>query len=494
MRIIYGRLGHEANTFSIEEGTFDRFSREEWVQEEGVYPKYKNSNNYLGGMIDAAEAYGVELVPTVALENAAPILTKECVQQTVGTLLNLIEKHYRDCDGICMEIHGAGVAEGIPDLDTYILRGIRKIVGDAMPITICMDLHGNLAPEMASLCQGIFGIKEYPHTDIKAAGYLAMASLIKILRGELQLETIIHPLHMLISPAVGVTTKNPMLWFKDAVREYKEKYKLYDATFFHGFPYADVPCSSASVVVVTDSNSLKTAEEASAEIAEIIHANRDKLNIRFPQADEAVHLAEETMKGITQGYVLIHEMSDNVGGGTPGDGTYLLRALLERNIPGSVFGFIYDRDIALQAHERGIGGLVSGLLGGKTDGMHGEPIAIRDAKVCALSDGKMINTSPVVYNMPVFYGKSALLEIGNVKVVVTEIAAEQTFDDVPFTMVGVDLNQYRLVCIKSANHFHAFFDDLAAKIITSDSPGIHPGNLALLDYKNIARPIWPLDC
>ena len=41
MKIIYGRLGHEANTFSIEKGTFARFSREEWVQEEDVYPKYK---------------------------------------------------------------------------------------------------------------------------------------------------------------------------------------------------------------------------------------------------------------------------------------------------------------------------------------------------------------------------------------------------------------------------------------------------------------------
>jgi len=493
MRIIYGRLGHEANTFSIEKGTFERFSREEWVQDEEVYPKYKNSNNYLGGMIDAAEEYGAELIPTVALENAAPVLTAECVKQTVGSLVSRVEAHYRDCDGICLEIHGAGVAEGIDDLEVYILQEIRKVVGNKMPITICMDLHGNLAPEMTALCQGVFGIKEYPHTDIKAAGYLAMESLIKILRGQLQLTTVIHPLRMLISPAVGVTTKNPMLWFKDMIREYKEKHKLYDATLFHGFPYADVPCSSASVVVVTDSSSLKTAEEAAAEIAEIIHANKEKLNILFPQADDAVRLAEEAMKEIPEGYILIHEMSDNVGGGTPGDGTYLLRALLERNLPGSVFGFIYDRDIALQAHEKGIGGHVSGLLGGKTDGMHGEPIEIKDAKVLALSDGRMINTSPVVYNMPVYYGNSALLEIGNVKVVVAEIAAEQTFDDVPFKMVGLDLNNYRLVCIKSSNHFHAFFDNLAAKIITSDSPGIHPGNLALLDYKKIQRPIWPLD-
>ena len=494
MRIIYGRLGHEANTFSIEKGTFDRFSREEWVQEEELYPKYKNSNNYLGGMIDAAEENGVELVPTVALENAAPILTKECVEQTVGTMLTLIEKNYRDCDGICLEIHGAGVAEGIDDLEVYILQGIRNIVGDAMPITICMDLHGNLTPEMASLCQGIFGIKEYPHTDIKAAGYLAMASLIKIIRGELKLRTVIHPLQMLISPAAGLTTKDPMLWFKDKVREYKEEYQLYDATLFHGFPYADVPCSSASVVVVTDTSSLKTAEEAACDLSEFIHANCSRLELHIPQAEEALSMAEEALKDIPDGYIIIHEISDNVGGGTPGDGTYLLRALLQRNIPRSVFGFIADRDIALEAHEKGVGGIISGLLGGKIDGLHGNPIEIRDARILALSDGRCINTSPVVYNMPVYYGKSALLEIGNVKVVVTEIAAEQTFDDVPFTMVGVDLNEYRVVCIKSSTHFHAFFDPLAAKIITSDSPGIHPGNVKLLEYKKIQRPIWPLDC
>ncbi|MBR5229966.1 MAG: M81 family metallopeptidase [Firmicutes bacterium] len=493
MRIIYGRLGHEANTFSVEKGTFERFSRGEWVQEEEVYPKYKNSNNYLGGMIEAAELYGVELVPTVALENAAPVLTAECVEKTVGTLLSIIENKWKECDGICMEIHGAAVAEGIHDLDTYILREIRKIVGPDMPITICMDLHGNLAPEMGELCQGIFGIKEYPHTDIKEAGFLAMESLIKIIRGQLKLQTVILPLNMMIPSPLGITTAMPMVWFKDFVREYKERNKLYDAALFHGFPYADVPCCAASIVAVADEDNREKAEEAAREMAEIIYENRERFNITLPQPEEALEQAAAFLDTNPEGYVLINETSDNVGGGTPGDGTYLLRELLKRNIPGSVFGFIYDSEIALLAHEKGVGAVISGLLGGKTDNMHGEPVMFTDAKVCALSDGEMINTSPVVYNMPVFYGKSALLEIGNVKVVVTEFAAEQTFDDVPFTMVGVDLNQCRIVCIKSANHFHAFFDQLAAKIITTDPPGISTGNLKQLNYKNIKRPMWPLD-
>lgn len=213
MKIIYGMLGHEANTFSIEKGTFERFAPNGWAVGEEIYEKYKNSSDYPTGMILAAEKYGVKLLPTVALQNAAPMLTKECLDKTVGELMRGIEKNADECDGVCLAIHGAGVAEGVDDLETYILKKTREIIGYEKPITVCMDLHGNLTNEMVEMTNGVFGIKEYPHIDALQAGYLAMESLIKLINREICLDTAMVRTNMLIPCPVGVTTRMPMQCF-----------------------------------------------------------------------------------------------------------------------------------------------------------------------------------------------------------------------------------------------------------------------------------------
>lgn len=495
MKIIYGMLGHEANTFSIEEGTFERFAPNGWAVGEEIYEKFKDSSDYPSGMIKAAEKHHVQLLPTVALQNAAPRLTKACLDKVVGTLMEGIEKYADICDGVCLALHGAGVAEGVDDLEAYILTKVRRRIGMKKPITVCLDLHGNISQEMVELSNGLFGIKEYPHIDAFQAGYLAMESLIGLIQNELCLETAFAKTNMLIPCPVGVTTRLPMKYFKELVEDYAEKNRLYDATFFHGFPYANVPCCSASVVVVADKNALVSAQEAASELAKKIWDKRELLHIIYPQPDEAIQIAIEKRKQYKKGYVLINETSDNAGGGCPGDGTYLLRALLKKNVPNSIFGYIYDKDIALEAHRVGVGGEITGLLGGKTDHQHGEPIPIQRAKVLKLADREMIYKTPVIYGLPVYYGKAALLQIGEVHVIVTELMPEQTFDDCPFRQLDIDLedNMYDIVCIKSTNHFRAFFDDKVLDIVTTDPPGIQTANLSQLHFDRVKRPIWPLD-
>ena len=53
--------------------------------------------------------------------------------------------------------------------------------------------------------------------------------------------------------------------------------------------------------------------------------------------------------------------------------------------------------------------------------------------------------------------------------------------------------RYKIVALKSQQHFRAGFDAVAGKIIRTDPPGITTSNLANLPYKRVQRPIWPLD-
>ncbi|HIZ59987.1 MAG TPA: MlrC C-terminal domain-containing protein, partial [Candidatus Dorea faecipullorum] len=60
-------------------------------------------------------------------------------------------------------------------------------------------------------------------------------------------------------------------------------------------------------------------------------------------------------------------------------------------------------------------------------------------------------------------------------------------------LLGIDVRQYNIVAVKSAQHFKAYFKHLADHIISVDPPGISSGNLHQLPLKHIKHPIYPLD-
>ena len=67
------------------------------------------------------------------------------------------------------------------------------------------------------------------------------------------------------------------------------------------------------------------------------------------------------------GPVVVNEYADNPGGGTPGDGTHLLRAVLDAQpAPGTCcFASINDAAVVDQARQAGVGATISVSLGGK---------------------------------------------------------------------------------------------------------------------------------
>ncbi|WP_192249291.1 M81 family metallopeptidase [Mesorhizobium caraganae] len=487
MKILFGMISHESNTFALDTGDFKRWASNGWSVGEEIFSKYRNKISYPAGMIKAAEEYGVELIPTIALGNAGPKLTKEAVEYAIGELIKVAKERKGEYAGICLGLHGAGCAEHTDDLEAYTLEKVREVVGPDMPITVSLDLHGNITPEMVELSNGLFSCKLYPHIDETDAGYLAMKTLIRMLRGEATPQTSLVQLPLLVSSIIGCTLNEPMKSITDYVADYVAKHGLIDATFFHGFNPADLPCTGASVVVVAE----KGGKEAAAEIARHIWDKREQLKGECPMPDVAVDRALAALKKPGTGYIVINEASDNPGGGMPGNATHLLREILSRNLAKAIFGYIYDPEIALLAHKVGVGGVVSGLLGGKTDKIHGAPIELHNARVCALSDGNATFVSPMMEGLPVCYGKTARLRVGNVEIIVTENFPDQTYDDRPFLLTGADITQYDIICLKSVNHFRAFFQPRAKAIVASDGIGI--ANFGCFNYQKIRRPIYPID-
>jgi len=290
---------------------------------------------------------------------------------------------------------------------------------------------------------------------------------------------------LLLAPSIACTFHDPLYPIKKYVDDMRIANGLYDISFFHGFPYSDIGLLGCSVVTVAKKGQ---ARHVSEEIADWIWKRRDTLIAECPTAAEAVAAAA----AYGDYPVVINEASDNPGGGAPADGTHLLRELINTNYPHTIFGFLYDPETVEQAHKAGVGAKINVHIGGKTDGIHGETLKLYGVLVCTLGDGEIISVTPSGADHIYSIGRVARLRHGNVDIIVGS-RQRQTLDERPFLVTGADFRKYNIVAFKSTNHFRAFFESNAKKIFTADPPGIHTADFSILPYKNIPRPIYPVD-
>jgi microcystin degradation protein MlrC len=131
-------------------------------------------------------------------------------------------------------------------------------------------------------------------------------------------------------------------------------------------------------------------------------------------------------------------------------------------------------------------------LGGKTDPtIGGGPLEIT-AHVAAITDGSFIAYGPMGGGARRNYGLSALLRVGGVEIIVISHNGQAT-DLGQFTSLGVDPTRKSTLIVKSMQHFRAAFEPIAREVLEVDTGALSTRNFKERPYKNIRRPIWPLD-
>ncbi|MEE8042195.1 MAG: MlrC C-terminal domain-containing protein, partial [Pseudomonadales bacterium] len=110
--------------------------------------------------------------------------------------------------------------------------------------------------------------------------------------------------------------------------------------------------------------------------------------------------------------------------------------------------------------------------------------------VKALHDGHLVMQA-MAKGSPINLGPMARLLVDGIDVIVAS-ARSQTFDPEPFLAVGIDVMRYKIVALKSSNHFRAGFQDLAAAIVTADPPGLTTHQIQIFERNKAPQPLWPI--
>lgn len=486
MRVAIGQIYHETNTFSAEWTNESSFRQSEWLEGQEIITAHEGVRDYIGGMIDEARLLDIELVPVFsAAAEPSGIIVEETWHKMKQRLMDLLMEA-GELDGICLALHGAGISEECNDIEGELLSSVRAAAGTEIPLVATLDLHANMTPAMVEHADLLLGVNLYPHSDEYDRGREAIRRLREIARGTIRPRMHLERLPLMIQ--TSTTLFGPAAQVNQICWEWEKRTGMLDCTFYHGFPYTDAPDVGVSVLAVADGDeALALAAQAAQEAARAIWELRDEFNTAHVSPAEGLRMACES----DQHPVIINETSDNPGAGTPGDGTYLLAELLRENVPGSCFCHICDPEVAEAAHRAGVGSQIDVELGGKTDDHHGSPLKI-SAYVKLLTDGEFTLTSPMGAGKKVCLGKSVRLRVGNVDVIVCSVKS-QLLDDELLKLHGIDLLDYKMVGIKSSQHFRGFFQDRVPRIITVDSPGLSTFDYTRFNYRRVRRPIYPLD-
>lgn len=489
MRIAVGGLTHETNTYAVASTGMTGTERFKRLSGDDIAAFFAATGTAIGGILDGCQRGGHEAVPTFfAGAEPSGTITAEAYDTLKAALVEALRASL-PVDAVALELHGAGVAEGIDDLEADLGRAIREVVGPAVPVAAVLDLHGNVTPAMAEAYDLLLGCHLYPHTDLDDRGREAVSLLEDVHAGRLRPVIHVEQLPILL-PTSTTDGDSPSARANDVCFEVEARPDVVDCTLMHGFPFTDIPEVGTSIIAIANGDR-DAAQEAAKAAATWVWEHREDFRVENETPELAVRRAVAIVDGGgRQGPVVINECSDNPGGGTPGDGTHLLRAMVEARLQDACFGFISDPDVVQAAIAAGIGSTIDVRLGGKHDDLHGSPIPLT-ARVKCITDGRF-ELQVMMRGYRLDLGPTCRLQVDGLDVVVTS-KPWQTMDTEIFLLHGIDVTRMTIVGLKSSNHFRAGFRDIAAEIITADSPGLTTNRVEVFDHTRAARPLWPTD-
>jgi microcystin degradation protein MlrC len=413
-------------------------------------------------------------------------VTKEAYTALLAELIQRLQEA-APLDGVLLVLHGAMVAEGQDDCEGDILQRVCEAA--SCPVVSVLDMHGSLTEAMVNAADGLVAFNQNPHLDTYERGLEAAALLRRILEDRVQPSKALVRLPLLLNALATGTARLPLRAVHEQAASFRQDARVLNISVMGGFAYSDVCDAGVSILVTTD-NDPALAQEMAQALAQVAWQHREAARDTGVSVEEAVRHAVH----VTTFPVVLAGIGDNVGGGSPGDGTVLLRALLEADAQDAVV-LLADAAVVEQAAQAGVGAEIDVSVGGKVDHWHGEPVLVHGV-VELLSDGRFTTGGKDhfsnIYGTAVEMGRCARLRCGGITLLLTERKTPPG-DLEQLRSQGIMPEAQKIIVVKSTIAFRSAYEPIAAQIIEVDTPGLCATSLQNFPYQKLCRPRFPLD-
>jgi microcystin degradation protein MlrC len=489
IRIGVLHFSHETVTFLKNDTTLDDFiypgSPAKGEALLNFDPKY-----FMGGFVKMAREFdGVELVgiesplwPKTYMGSGW--VTQEAYETFVGRMIDEI-KLAKPFDGIYLCLHGAMAVRGVPRPEAELARRVREAVGRKAFIAATFDLHGNEDEEFLKYGDMAFAVKYFPHYDAYLQGERAARTLVRAIRGDYK------PTHVttkipIISPTVlQWTGASPWMDLIQRALVWEAREPDVYVNVFFGFPFADVPDVGMTVQVLTNGNP-ELAVTISRDMAETAWRQRKALltSAKIHTIPEGVTLAKQAVE-TGQTPVVLADHSDRSG-----YATWLLKEIIAQNLSNTLIATIADAKAIAKLKTQGAkaGDAFDMEVGGLADESAGQPVRIQGTILNAVEGHGQ-------FWVCIKFGRDNVLILSTYLVQIME----------PFSLkdLGLDINAFQVMAIKSRVHFRrGFYDNGFAKtilLVEPTEPFLGTVRLDKLPYENVdltqfypyGNPVFP---
>ena len=513
-RVLIAGLFHETHTFLNERTALDDFEErrgtELWAAE--------NDGSPLAGALDVARSHHWDVIPVIDLRaTPGPIVEDRVVDRFWSEVAGALEREEsRGIDGVYLVLHGAMVCESLLDVEGEILERLRARVGIDVPVCGVLDLHGNCTAKMAANSHGFVAYRQNPHADACAAAHDGALLLERLMRTGERPVTVWERPSVMWPPTGTGTAFDPMKTLEAMARQIEAVHaEILAVNVFGGFSFADTPDTGVSFTAVT----LGEPRYALAELQELSDwatANRELGNVREeslgdvlarikssglgthppgPILIESVPAGGSPHAGGFAKPIILAEPSDNIGGGAPGDGADLLRALVNAQIDNAAVAINDPQAVAALSDARP--GETRSLAIGGRDGTFGSGPFAAPFEFVSRSDGRFALEDPHSHLASMCgsqfdMGSCAVVRHRGVTILLTSHKTPP-FDLGQWRSQGIVPETLSVIGVKAAVAHRRVYDPIAGAHFAVETPGPCSSNLKGFPFRNVKRPVYPLD-
>lgn len=489
MRVAVGQIWQETNTLNPCPTTREDFELFGVSRGAEMISQMARTNE-LGGFIQSLRQWpGAPEIVGLARLPAWPggLITADAYEWIADEMATAMDRAM-PVDGVLLALHGAMAADGHPDVEGSILHHFRQRIGNTVPLVVTLDLHANITPQMADAADAMVLYHCMPHVDIQETGVRATRVLERMITSGARPVTAYQRVPVVL-PAERANTEAEngfAVRRKQRLQELERMPQVMSAGVSVVQPWMDIPDLSSTVVVVTDNDETLAVDLCCELSSELWDTRREYLGEL-----ESIEVAVQKAADCTEGLTVLGDAADATTSGAPGDSVWILQELLKYDWPNLAIVTVVAPEVVEQARLHGIGSRLHVELGGRRDTRFGTTVSL-DVEVKHLFDAEFTLTGHIGTNMPISMGKSAVLAINNIRIIVTTRTGPHFAPEL-FQTAGIDPFTAAVIVAKSPCGFRAVYTPRAHQIINVRAPGCAPSDFWTYPFKQIPRPLWPWD-